>query len=204
MPTYERADKSVERLADELLKKYETHAPLVNAGVKIDLIFARGSRDEEGNQTGDAITHQGRRALGLAKINNLKDRVMGRGDAEIQLDGDYWPTITDDQQAALLDHELHHLSLKSDKHGNVKFDDHGRPMLKMRKHDVEFGWFSVIAQRHGKASIEQRQAAALMEMNGQFYWPDLVPGSDSITMTSGGKSITMPLDSFAKAAAKNI
>lgn len=201
MPTYTKADKSVERLAAELLAKYDTHHPLVNAEVKIDLIFAHGARDEKDNLTGDAITHQGRRAFGLAKITNLKDRVMGRGDAEIQLDADYWPTITDDQQAALLDHELHHLQLKTDKHGNVKYDDHGRPMLKMRKHDVEFGWFSVIAQRHGKASIEQRQAAMLMEVNGQFYWPDLAPDQTSVTISAAGKSLTMPLDAFAKAAA---
>jgi len=40
----------------------------------------------------------------------------------------------------------------------------------MRKHDHQFGWFDAVAQRHGEASPEVRQARVLMESSGQLYF----------------------------------
>lgn len=201
MPTYERADKSVERLAEELIAKYESHKPLAACEVKIDFLFARGDVNDKGVQLNDAITVSGYKALGVARVISAKDRAMGRGDAEVMLDGDYWPTATEDEQAALLDHELHHISVKADRAGNAQYDDSGRPQIKLRKHDANFGWFKCIAERHGKSSIEQQQAKKLMDNAGQFFWPDLAPLLDRVTITGAGKSVTMPLGTFAKAAA---
>jgi hypothetical protein len=169
MPTFKVCDKSVENLCAELVKKH--HEPLADNKVKIDLLFAYGDRDDNDRLLNDALTHQGIRALGICTKLKLKDRVMGRGDVEICLDGDYWPTVSDDQQAALLDHELQHVSIKADKHGNYKFDDIGRPQINLRKHDVEVGWFNVVAERHGNASQEQMQASTIMLAQGQYYWP---------------------------------
>ena len=51
--------------------------------------------------------------------------------------------------------------------------DLGRPELKLRKHDHEFGWFERVAQRHGAHSQERIQAARMMDSSGQAYWPEI-------------------------------
>lgn len=199
MPTYQKCDHSVNQLAAELIEKYETNQPLGQLSVKIDLVFAFADRDDEGLALNDALTKNGLKALGITRIVPLKDRALGRGDAEIALDGDHWQKVGADEQAALLDHELHHISVKTDRNGNVQYDDLNRPQLKLRKHDIEVGWFSVIAQRHGLASIERKQARQIMDNKGQFYWPDVAP---TVELISNGKSTgPMPIGAFAKAAA---
>jgi hypothetical protein len=170
MSTFKKCDKSVREMANELLCEFETHKPLLDAKVTIDLIFAFGDRNEQGLMTTSALTKGGVRALGIAKIISLKDRVAGRGDAEITLDGDWWHDAKDQQRRALLDHELHHITVKI-KEGCSIYDDIGRPKLAMRKHDYEFGWFTIIAARHGKFSIEVEQSTRIMEEQGEFYFP---------------------------------
>lgn len=199
MPTFQRADKSVNELAAELIGKYEPHKPLAAVPVKLDFVFAYADTDDDGNPVNDALTLHGYKALGITRKLALKDRAMGRGDAEICMDGDWWQKASPDEQAALLDHELHHCSVKCDRAGNIQFDDLGRPQIKLRKHDVEVGWFAVIAQRHGLASQERIQARWIMDSAGQFYWPDLAP---AVQVTSGGKK-SKPLD-FAKLSASRI
>lgn len=202
MPTFERCDKSVEELAKDLIRKFETHHPLEAAEVKIDFVFARGDVDDAGNQTNHALTKNGVRALGIARKIPLKDRALGRGDAEIALDADYWVDALEAEQAALLDHELHHIAVKSDKAGNIQYDDLGRPQIKMRKHDVEVGWFKVIAERHGAHSIERKQAKQLMDVDGQFFWPEF---ATTVKITAGDvTSKPMSMGAFAKAAATAI
>lgn len=202
MPTFQRADKSVEELAKELIEKYETHKPLAVVEVAIDYVFAFGDVDDNGKQLNDALTKNGLKCLGIARKLPLKDRAMGRGDAEISLDGDWWKIATEDQQAALLDHELHHIAVKSDKAGNVQYDDLNRPQIKLRKHDVEVGWFKCIAERHGSASQERIQAKAIMDFQGQYYWPGIAP---TVELSSGGETTgPMPIGTFAKLAATKI
>lgn len=168
MATFKRCDPSVPKMAAAIMQEFETHKPLVEAGVKIDYIFAYGERDEKTDEIiSDALTHNGAKALGICRKIGLKDRAKGMGDAEICLDHDYWETIDEPDQRALLDHELHHIVVSK------KTDDLGRPKLAMRGHDFEVGWFAVIAKRHGKHSIEQQQASKAMNMLGQYFWPEI-------------------------------
>lgn len=177
MPIYQKCPKEIYTIAQGILSQFESHKPLVEAGVTFSLLWAYGDRDEDtGEVVSDAIMHHDQKALGLARIVNEKDRVKGMPDAEVLLDGDYWPTVDEPEQTALLDHELHHFALKISK-GQILHDCAGRPKLKMRKHDIEFGWFKCIAERHGKHSMEQRQAAQLMEFSGQYFWPLLAPAT---------------------------
>ena len=172
MPTYIKCPDTVAAMADQILKQYETHQFTVAAGVKIDFVFALADRDDAGNVKGPALSLHGQRALGICRKISLKDRAMGRGDAEIALDGDWWAVAPEDEQRALLDHELHHIAVKIDKRGIVT-DDLGRPVIGMRKHDVQVGWFSVIAERHGLNSQERIQAKSIRESFGQYYWPEM-------------------------------
>lgn len=180
MATFQKCDKTVIEMANGILKEFESHHPLVDAGVKIDFVFAFCDRDDEGNATNNALMLHGVKALGIARIIGTKDRAKGNGDAEICLDGDYWQeTASEEQQRALLDHELHHISLKMVKKQLVH-DDLGRPKIVMRKHTVQFGWFAVIAERHGKNSQEQIQAQLIMDSFGQYFLPQLADGNNSL------------------------
>lgn len=198
MPTFERCDKSVNELATKLFDEYETHKPLVACGVNVDFVFAYADCDDKGRPLNDALTKGGLKALGIARKLPLKERALGRGDAEVALDGDWWKLATAEQQAALLDHELHHIAVKCDKSGNPQFDDLGRPQIKLRKHDIEFGWFKCIAERHGDASQERIQAKSMMDLSGQYFWPELAPTVELVH--NGQSSGKMAIGAFAKAA----
>lgn len=200
--TFQRCPPGIGELACEILNAYETHKPLVDAKVKFDFVFAFAKVGEAGERLGWAIKRRGVRALGYARIVDLKDRALGHGDAEITLDGDYWGEIGADKQRALLDHELHHIELKTDKFGSLVLDDLKRPILRTRPHDYEFGWFTVIAERHGEASNERIQARTILDKDGQFYWPELTKSSGAtVEVTSGGKSSgVMPIAEFTRRA----
>lgn len=199
MPTYEKAPKSTYDLADRILLEYETHKPLIACELKIDIVMAHADQDEKGRLLNDALTKNGVKALGVTRALPIKDRAMGRGDAEICLDADWWSLASGDEQAALLDHELHHISVKCDRSGNIQYDDLNRPKIKLRKHDVEVGWFKLIADRHGAASIERQQAKKIMDSQGQYYWPGIAP---TVQLEYQGRSTgPLPMDTFSKAAA---
>lgn len=174
MPTvYKRCGVDVENLAGELLHKYEDHKPVLEAKVSIDYLFAY-------NESGRAAIRQnGYPCLGLTRKIGLKDRVKGAADAEIILDGDWWEKANDRERRGLLDHELHHVSPKM-KNGAFDTDDQGRPKIELRKHDWQFGWFGIIAERHGKWSQECVQAKSIMDKDGQLFWPSIAPTKDSI------------------------
>lgn len=170
MPTFKKANKATTDLVLQILCDFESHKPLLDRKVRIDVLFAYGDRDEvTGELKGPAIKHHGVQALGICRKVSLKDRTKGMGDVEIVLDGDHWDNeATEKQQRAILDHELHHIFALDDN------DDLGRPKIKLRKHDYQFGWFKIIAERHGEASVERQQARTMAEQSGQIFWPDLV------------------------------
>lgn len=207
MPTYQRADDSVEELANQILHRFESHHPLLNAEVKFDFIFAFPTLDDEGMATGDAIKHHGQKALGLCRIVNLKDRVMGRGDVEILIDSPWWDDASDEERAALLDHELHHAEVKT-RDGAILYDDAHRPLIKLRKHDVEIGWFDVVALRNGPHSIERKQAKQMFDGSGQLYWPEVAGEPDAkmvqyLSDKHGEASIKASVRSFVNAIKKS-
>lgn len=147
---------------DDMLGLY--HPELRDAGVTFDVLFARAARNEDGDVDGPAVKHGGYPVLAMVKIVNLKDRAKGNADVEIVIDEDNWETMNDEQRNALIDHELEHceLQLEMTQDGAeavVKRDDLGRPKLKMRLHDRQFGWFDVCAERHGVNSAEAQQLA---------------------------------------------
>src|ERR1700676_1607682 len=180
---YQEAPLEVAERAKALVEKH--HFDLNNNSVRIDFIFANATMNDDGVPTGPPVSHNGYPALGIARILGLKDRVMGRGDGEIVIDGDRWPNLSPEKQDALLDHELEHFQLKFDKYGAVVLDDSHRPKLKVKKHDHQFGWFDSIARRHGMHSIEVNQFRALCEdESGQYYLPFLSLDGSSISEPS--------------------
>jgi len=177
MPTtYKRCDQTVTDLASEILCKFESHKPILDAKVRIDFVWAMPDLDEDGHPTNDALQKNGVKALGICRKLGLKDRALGRGDAEIALDHYWWTqTASEEMKAALLDHELMHIAVVIARGTDLaKREDDGRPKLRMRKHDFEFGWFTGIAERHGEHSQERIQAREIVERAGQFYFAEFL------------------------------
>ena len=192
MPTYERCGLEINELAEGLLGQYPDHQPLLDNAVKIDFVWAMADLDKDGEKKGWAIKHNGHQAYGLARKIGLKDRAKGHGDCEVLLDRDWWTTADDASRLAVLDHELHHFEIVTDENGATKTDDLGRPRLRLRHHDLDIGWFNCIAERHGAASVERKQAAHIMAEFGQLYWPGLCDGPTKL-----GYVIMQPADKIA-------
>lgn len=152
---YEQLDEThpiVARLR-EMLGRH--HPGLRDASVTVAVMLCR-RLDDNGEIVDPAVTVNGYPALAKVKINSLADRAEGKADATITVDGnryDEWPLT---QLDAILDHELTHLEL-SLKDGAVQRDDLGRPKLRMRRHDQQYGWFNEVAERHGEDAVEVRQ-----------------------------------------------
>lgn len=174
MAKIEKAPKAIKDFALAILAQYETYKPVLDAKVNIEFLFARGERDPETDAiVSDAITLRGFRALGTCRKTNSEERAAGRGDAVVMLDADWWEEADEAAQRALLDHELFHIDVCQDEDGIVIKDKGGRPRLRMRKHDVQVGWFKLVAERNGVHSLECKQAKSVMDTSGQAYWPGL-------------------------------
>jgi hypothetical protein len=187
MPIYEQPAPQMLLLLDEVKRLY--HGRLDDHGIKIDLLVAKAKCDKNGDTNGVALRLHGYQANAIVRITSYKDRVLGRGDAEIVVDGDMWHLWSREQQMALLDHELEHIEpivkdviddagmLKSD----LQRDDANRPKLRLKKHDFQVGWFDSVARRHGESSFEVSQARELLEDQEvrQIYFPWHEPSAET-------------------------
>lgn len=153
--------EAMERVIDDTLDEHENQvfSDLDSAGVLIDLLFAYNG----------VLMHKGRAAAAVVRVTNLKERAAGRRDAEIIINKDWWEKANEKQRNAVLDHELWHLEVLTDIHGDYRFDDLSRPKLRLRPHDMEIGWFHGVAKRHGIYSLEVQQARAFQDKHGQTY-----------------------------------
>jgi hypothetical protein len=199
MAIFERCPLDVERLALSLIHRYGVHEPLHQFSVRLDLAFARAETDEKGEPIGFALKKNGIRALGIARKTSLKERAFGRAEVEIVLDGDWWKDATAEEQAALLDHELQHVSVKMDKTGHALYDDLGKVQIKMRQHDYDLTLFTSVAHRHGAASQEQQQVRAMLNRSAKELAPALIP-----LMEHRDQAALAAVELFAKSEAKPI
>lgn len=175
MSTYQMAEKAVAKLVAQVMKRF--HGALDDAGVTVDVLMAHARTDKNGDPVGPALSLGGCACVGKIKVMSLKDRAAGRADAEMILDGDRWLEFADEVQAAIVDHELTHLELCIGDNG-LRTDDLGRPKLRLRKHDHQFGWFDEIVRRHGENSIEWEQYAQFTNVTYQQLW---LPGMGAAT-----------------------
>lgn len=172
MPTtYDRAPEHVTNRVLELMQQY--HSELYEFEVTVDVLCAFA--DPETMES--PVKVAGYPCLAKVRSVSYKDRVKGCADAEIIIDGDELKIWTERELDAILDHELTHLEITRDNEGAVKRDDLGRPKLKLRKHDVHFGWFDSIAKRYGDDAQEVKQAKSLVSdwEFCQLYLPGFNP-----------------------------
>jgi hypothetical protein len=135
--------------------------------------------------TEPVLTHGGYPAQAVCRITPIRDRALGVPDALIIVDRSNWSMLSPPQRDALIDHELYHLDRVLDEETGIpKTDAVDRPKLAIRKHDHQFGWFDAIAQRHGDASPEVRQAKQLLRQTDQLYFDFTLPPADKAARTT--------------------
>ena len=154
MSWYSIANEEVNLTIQKVMR--ENHGDLHAEGVTITALIAR-------SEDGPALKVGGREALGCIRVTKLTERTLGLGDALMILDGESMPAWSSMRLQAVIDHELRHLVLsKSKKTGEIQRDDEGRPKLRIRPHDFEFGWFARTAELYGEESYEVSQAREIV------------------------------------------
>ncbi len=161
MPIYQKADLDVCEMVSVVMEKH--HGGLFVAEVKIQTLMVYPTTDENGDANGPAITDGGYKVIAKIKILGIKDRIARGFDVELLIDGDNHQMTTEEQQEALIVHELTHIELQIDDNGGVKIDNAGRPKLRTVRHDHQFGWFDSTARRYGDDSVEVMQFKRLIE-----------------------------------------
>jgi hypothetical protein len=154
MSWYSIANEEVNLTIQKVMK--ENHGELHAAGVTVTALIAR-------SEEGPAIKVRGSEAAGCIRITKLAERTLGLGDALMTLDGERMDAWSSKRLQAVIDHELRHLMLaKNKKTGQIQLDDEGRPKLRIRPHDFEFGWFARTAELYGEESYEVSQAREIV------------------------------------------
>jgi len=161
-------------LLDQVSRKW--HQPLVEAQARILVLFAS-------NPDGPALKRAGAPAAARIRVLSLMWRVATDFDALLEIDEGVWSELEEDSRAALIDHELSHLSVVDygefeDEDGakspRFKRDDIGRPKLAT----VDPDWFATdgflgVVKRHGEAAIEainaRRVAAKVVAAIDEAY-----------------------------------
>lgn len=173
--TYSDAPDECRVMVEEIVRKH--YPDIDRAQVKIDLVsVATDSEDSP------ALTLHGYPCAAVIRVVGVKDRAKGHGDVEIVIDEVLWHDSSIERQRALIDHELRHIALKMDPKNDkiVKLDSNGRPKIGLHKHDVQVGWFSDIAKRHGDASFEVQQARTIFVNHRQTFFA-FVPEAKALT-----------------------
>lgn len=162
MKTYSAASQDLASCIERMQQQH--HADLEDVAIGALFLFDDESPDH-------VLTHQGYPCAAVVRITPLRQRALGVPDAVIVVDRAGWQSMKPAERDALIDHELQHLARVEDsKAGGPAFDALNRPKLAMRRHDHQLGWFDVIAQRHGQASPEMRQAKQLLKVSQQLYF----------------------------------
>jgi hypothetical protein len=104
---------------------------------------------------------EGKLTLGKCKKATDLDREFNDVDFVILLNAEMWKRIKDDFRRAIIHHELEHATVARDSIGEIKRDERGRPVYRVRGHDLEE--FRSIVSLYGcyKADIEEFVREAL-------------------------------------------
>lgn len=181
MKYFEKAPKAITDRIRMVLKDHqdELHAAKVKVGAMLVRADPLGDDNEAIFQ---CLTHQGMPAAATISVLGARDRARGGPDAEILIDDFVWNHLDDQQQTALIDHELQHLELALDKHGEVKRDAQDRPKMSTRPHDFQVGGFHAVIKRHGEAALEAMGLTKVLQDTYQLLFAFALQGDDHATV----------------------
>lgn len=183
---YEPASAEVRSV---VLRAMDLHHPdLAEAKVELRIVMAYAAVGDDGEVRGPAMSTKGFRILAKIKRNTAAQRAAGHGDVTLTIDGDNWRDWSDDgredEMIALIDHEFCHVTVArypdvGERRGPIKLETDGRPKLGTRHHDYELTGFHEVAERHGAASVEVREARRWHDAGGNllFHFANDLAGS---------------------------
>lgn len=131
------------------------------------------------------------------KVGDL-DKKLHNFDFIVLVNHQAWQDLDDRQRVALLDHELAHCAVSVDDEGEVKQDENGRTVYRIRKHDLEE--FRDVVQRNGlyKADLEAFAAVCAEKYKTPtlFEEPEhrngkAVDDGEKVVTTADGRRITV-------------
>lgn len=142
VPKNSELGKLAYKLLDETVRKHHTHLNQATIGVAWHKAL---KPDVDGHIT-----------LGrCVKVGDMHKEFC-EFDFIIVLNKDIWfnDRFDESKKRALMDHELCHAEVATDKNGDDVADERGRPVYRIRKHDIEE--FTAVIRRHGcyKADLE--------------------------------------------------
>ena len=143
-------------VAAEMVSSYPEFQHLKDGEARIEFLFAL-----------DPVVRNGRQVLGEVHLPTVQGRLKGvfdwllgklldgTPDFLILLDFAYWDESDARMREILVFHELCHCIQKSDKDGDPRFDEDGRPVWGLIAHTVEE--FSSTVRRYGSYSEEIKE-----------------------------------------------
>ncbi len=156
------------------------HKDLDEFDVTLAVIKAERKLNKDGEATeGPVLALHGYECAATIKITPLNQRVLKVPDAILTINWEQWDALTKGEKEALLDHELTHLVISRDAENTPRYDDLGRPLLRMRKHDWHLGGFLEVVERHGIQSLDASSVhavatSATFKVQRIFQWDDFV------------------------------
>lgn len=167
--TYAKGDGDTIALLNKAIEAY--HAELKELNVRVGVILVSPPKNAEGEPTGAAVTHAGHEVLATVKLTTPADRVFSPYDAIVRIDQERFDLMIEEQQLALLDHELTHLVVRRDDDGHPLLTEDLRPKLALKPDDIFVTGFAEVAERHGEHSVEVRTMRGLQDRFGQLLFP---------------------------------
>ena len=108
------------------------------------------------------LLRNGYPVTGDIKVVSYEDRVQGKPDATLKLEGQNWANIDEESKTGEIDHQLERIIALRDKNTKaIKTDDFGRPKIKLRPADREVSVFDAVVRRHGRNAPEARAVEEL-------------------------------------------
>ena len=165
MTTYQKCSDTERKLLRQVIK--ECYPDVDKAGVTFDLLFAFAEKDKYDQPKGPALKLHGVACAAIIKKTSVIDRVCGRRDVLIQIDGDAWLDRTIQEKTALLDHKLYHIQLVEHEE-TFALDAAKRPVIGIRNHDFDIGGFHEVVGRRGRAALEAQYLSEAVSHHGQL------------------------------------
>ena len=155
--TYKQCSEEIQDQARTIMDN--DHHELSKAGPTMLCLFVDAGYDEDGKAK-PAITSNGYPCAGQVKLSSPQDRACGKADFIVLLDVIVWRNLEEKGRESLLDHEITHVEpVIDDETMEFKLTADERPVLKIRKHDLEIGIFHEVIERHGLAAIDSQAIA---------------------------------------------
>lgn len=149
----DEGDVSPRAIMERLIKREGMFTPLRLGEARIMIVMrtapkVRNGRDELGSMSLPRF-QGGLAALGVWL---LAEHFGSYPDYVLTLDNTWWEGSTPEQKEALVFHELMHCEHATDREGELKFQDDGRPVWAIKGHDIEE--FREVVRRYGDWSGE--------------------------------------------------